>query len=405
MPPSTSTVARVLEGNLCAGCGLCAALAPDALTMQYSSEGFLRPAGTGDVGAGAESAIAAACPGAGLRLEHRNTNDDRLWGPYVAMWSGYATNSALRRNASSGGALSALLVHLVESCWVDAVIQTGPDPELPLGNRTTISRTPDEILANAASRYAPSAPLTDLETHLASDETFAFVGKPCDVAALRALGRHDARVAVRFPFLISFFCAGVPSLAGAREVLDRLGVKESDLAAFRFRGDGWPGFATATRRDGSRECMSYADSWGGVLSRHVQLRCRICPDGTGGFADVACADAWETDARGYPLFEERDGVSLVVARTDKGEAVIRSATAAGLLALEAFEVADLERMQPGQTCKRRHVLARLAALRMLARPTPVYRGFHLRRNAREAGARSTLRSFFGTLRRAIRGRL
>jgi coenzyme F420 hydrogenase subunit beta len=37
--------------------------------------------------------------------------------------------------------------------------------------------------------------------------------------------------------------------------------------------------------------MSYADSWGGILSRHVQFRCKICPDGTGGFADVVCADA------------------------------------------------------------------------------------------------------------------
>ena len=61
----------------------------------------------------------------------------------------------------------------------------------------------------------------------------------------------------------------------------KLGVAPEDLAAFRYRGDGWPGYATATRRDGSAERMSYNDSWGDILTRHVQFRCKICPDGVG----------------------------------------------------------------------------------------------------------------------------
>ena len=50
--------------------------------------------------------------------------------------------------------------------------------------------------------------------------------------------------------------------------------------------------------------MSYAQSWGEILTKHVQFRCKVCPDGSGGFADVACADAWYGDERGYPSFEE-----------------------------------------------------------------------------------------------------
>ena len=398
------TVSRVVDGGLCAGCGLCSSLAPDALVMGHSGDGFLRPFGEGQVAPETEAVIAATCPGAGLAQEPLGRTDDPLWGPYVAMHTGFATDDEMRRQASSGGALSALLVHLVETRQVDAIVQTGADTNLPIGNRTMVSRTREEILASAGSRYAPSAPLAGLESYLESDETFAFVGKPCDVAALRALQRHDPRVETRFPVLISFFCAGVPSLAGAREVLARLGVAEAELVAFRYRGNGWPGYATATRMDGSQERMSYADSWGGILSRHVQLRCKICPDGTGGFADVVCADAWETDEKGYPLFEERDGVSLVISRTEKGEALAQSAKAAGALVLEPFNVSELARMQPGQTGKRRYTLPRLVALRALRRPVPRYRGFHLRRNAIHAGARAALRNFLGTLRRAAQGR-
>jgi coenzyme F420 hydrogenase subunit beta len=321
------------------------------------------------------------------------------------MQFGHSADPALRLAASTGGALSALLVHLIETGEVDEVLQTGADPALPIANRSTCSRTPAEVLANAGSRYAPSAPLADLEPLLASERRFAFVGKPCDVAGLRALAARDSRVEERFPYVLSFFCAGVPSLSGAREVLAHLGVAEADLSGFRYRGDGWPGHATATRRDGRKARMSYADSWGGILSRHVQFRCKICPDGTGGFADVVCADAWETDEKGYPVFAERDGVSLVVARTARGMALVRSAASASALVLSPFDPAALTAIQPGQTQKRRYLLARLLALVLLRRPVPRYRGFHLVRNARHAGLRANLRNLLGTLRRGLLGRL
>ena len=90
------------------------------------------------------------------------------------------------------------------------------------------------------------------------------------------------------------------------------------MASFRYRGDGWPGFATVRLKDGREARMSYAESWGGILTNYVQFRCRISPDGTGGFADIACGDAWYADAKGYPLFEEAEGRSLIVSRTRQG---------------------------------------------------------------------------------------
>ena len=97
-------------------------------------------------------------------------------------------------------------------------------------------------------------------------------------------------------------------------------VSAPGTTAFRYRGNGWPGQATATLRDGNTRSMSYHDSWGKILSHHVQHRCKVCADGTGTAADLVCADAWVSDERGYPVFEERDGVSLIVTRNAKGEA-------------------------------------------------------------------------------------
>jgi coenzyme F420 hydrogenase subunit beta len=205
--------------------------------------------------------------------------------------------------------------------------------------------------------------------------------------------------------MLSFFCAGVPSHRGAEEVLEQLNVDLAELASFRYRGNGWPGHATATKTDGIVASMSYEQSWGDVLARHVQLRCRICPDGVGSFADVACADAWETDEGGSPLFDERDGMSFILTRTSRGEALVRSAMATGRLRAQPAGLGELAAIQPGQYSKAVTGPARLWALRVLGRPTPRFRGFSSLRRVRRAGLRTAGRQFFGTLKRAATGRL
>ncbi len=398
------SLARVGRGNLCAGCGACAALA-SAVSMSAAS-GFLRPEQRGAVTAEEDRAIAAVCPGLGLKLEHDAPEDHVFWGPIRAVKAAHACDPALRFEASSGGALSAILVYLLESGFVDFVLQTGADSKNPLGNRTVISRTRDDVFAAAGSRYAPSAPLAGLTATLAeaeaSGERGVFVGKPCDVAALRAMAARDPRIDRTFLYVLSFFCAGVPNLAGARAVAEKLGVEGTDLASFRYRGRGWPGRATAETRDGRTASMSYAESWGGILSRHVQFRCKICPDGIGSFADLACADAWETDAAGYPLFEEAPGESLVLARTERGERLLANAIAARALAARTLAPELINPMQPGQTRRRRLVGARLAALAVAARPRPRYDGFPLAKAARFAPLLERARTFFGMLLRVLK---
>lgn len=406
-PPSLSpALARVARGDLCAGCGACAGLAPGRIALAETPPGFPRPVQTAPLDATTEAAIAAACPGLGQRVAAAGRADPVLWGPYRSMHTGWSTDPALRHAGSSGGALSGLLTHLLASGQVEAVVHVAPDPGRPAANITAISRSPAEILARAGSRYAPSAPLEVLAMALAEHRDqgtrFALAAKPCDAAALRALAGRDPIVAAAFPVILSFFCAGVPSLAGGRALLAALDA--SDAVAFRYRGMGWPGRATATRPDGSEASMSYHDSWGGILSKHVQHRCKICADGTGTGADLVCADAWESDERGYPKFDEAPGISLIVARTDLGARILEGAVAAGAVTVRPFDVAGLAAIQPGQRERRRALWARLTALRLAGRPVPRYEGLQIAAAARQNPVLRNLKNFLGMLRRALRRR-
>ncbi len=403
-PPSSAALRKVARGRLCSGCGGCALVAPEAIRMEMAPPGFLRPVQTAPVTAGQERQIAALCPGLGQDVVPAGRADPVLWGPYIETVTGWSTDPDVRHRASSGGALSALLLHLLEDGHVDGVIQTGAgDP--PVANRAVLSTTPEEVIGAAGSRYAPSAPLAGLERHLEGDKRFAFVGKPCDVAALRALGRNDPRVETVFPYLVSFFCGGVPSQSAAEELVDVMEAPRDQVQAFRYRGMGWPGYATATLTDGTERQMRYADSWGQVLSKTVQLRCKVCADGTGTAADIVCADAWEADAKGYPVFDEAPGISLIMARTEKGQALLHQAQARGRIETEGFDMAALPQIQPGQTARREAVLARLLGMKIAGRPITRYRGLHLRAAARRIPLKRHIQSFAGMVSRIMRGRV
>lgn len=399
------TVAKVLKANLCSGCGLCAGITHSAMVVEQP--GFNRPRIVAPVSQQAERTIAGSCPGAVVAPWRPAAHQHEYWGPYLALRTGHATDERLRHRASSGGALSAVLVYALESKRVDAVVEVVADPSRPTRNLVTIATSADEIFAGAGSRYAPSSPLEGIAELLEREDRLAFVGKPCDVSALRLLGQHDARVTERFPLMLSFFCAGIPSLKRSDAVIRAMGLNPEELHSFRYRGEGWPGHAAALSRDGIEKQMTYAESWGGVLSKEIQFRCKICPDAVGGSADLVCADAWHCDAGGYPIFEDLPGRSLIVPRTSVGADLLGGAVKARALKLDAKELKadDVDRMQPGQTGKKSLVAARTAALRLLLRPVPVMKNLGVGNASKRAPSRLKLKNFLGMIRRVVGGRM
>ncbi|MET4131820.1 coenzyme F420 hydrogenase subunit beta [Porphyrobacter sp. MBR-155] len=399
----------IKANGLCSGCGLCAGMAVggDApIVMRDTAEGYRRPEVVGEVSAELARMIDTVCPGANIRHDpaQHEAEYHPVWGPLIAARLGWSTDIEMRRNASSGGGLSGILVHLLASRKIDYVVQTAVSSQSPVRNALAISTGRDDVFHAAGSRYAPSSPLEDIGVRLDAPGKFAFVGKPCDVAGLRQLARYDPRVNEKVSVMIAFMCAGVPSYRGTSALLSAMGVEdESAVVSLRYRGDGWPGFATARLEDGTILTMDYDTSWGRILNRHLQFRCKICPDGIGEFADIVCADGWYCDADGNPLFEEMDGRSIILTRTQRGEAILARAMATGTIATEPLSLQSLGHMQPFQARRKGMVLPRLAAMALTGRRRPRFAKLSLVRTAHRLGVKESLRSFVGTFRRLLTG--
>lgn len=396
---SINAIEQVVSDSLCTGCGLCAGhFGPQRVTMFMSGEGYLRPKVVGPLAAQETREFKQFCPGIKLHLSPQAPQSHVVWGPLLSCTAGWATDEETRYRGSSGGAISALLISMLERGAIDFVAHIGADTAQPMRNALQISRTRAQVLAGAGSRYAPSSPLADVRQLFDLPGRFAFVGKPCDVAALRGYLQQRPALGGRVVALLSFMCAGMPSEKGTHEIVHAMGASPADVVRFNYRGDGWPGYATANLRDGRTLQMDYATSWGTILNKHLQFRCKICPDGTGEFADLVCADAWY-GKDGYPDFKERAGRSLILARTPQGLSILQAALADQHLANEDCPVGDISLMQPYQESRKRLLASRLLALLLRRGRIPHFGGLRLLRAACGVGAIAHLRNFWGTLKR------
>jgi coenzyme F420 hydrogenase subunit beta len=311
-------------------------------------------------------------------------------GPIIQVWSAWASDPQVRLAGSSGGTLTALAAWLAETGEATHTIGARADRDNPRRTVSVQITTREAAIASAGSRYAPAS---NCEAAGALRDS-AFIGKPCEVSALRA----DPAAAGN-PLLLSFYCAGTPSQHATESLAEQLGVpRDERIRDLWYRGHGWPGKFTVTRADQTTVATSYEQSWGEHLGRAVQWRCKICPDGVGESSDITAADLWQADERGYPDFTEGAGVSALIARTERGFDVITRAIAAGVLVATPIEINELAAIQPYQRQRRQTLLGRLAGTVAAGGVIPRFTGFTLARLALPR-LREVIRVARGTYRR------
>ena len=398
------TLQEIVASGLCAGCGICQSLAgPDNVEMVTVEPGRMRPKVKAPLDRATEDRIAAVCPGVHvdgtMRYDGRYPGVvDPVFGPTIACYNGYATDEEIRFKAAAGGGLTTLGRYLLETDQVEFVLHVTASQEAPMRSHRHISFDRADMLQGTGSRYGQVAPLTDVTELLDRGQRFAFIGKPCDVNAMRNLAQLDPRVDQLVPYMLSISCGGMVDYAFYHAFLARHGIEEKDLVEFRYRGHGWPGSHYARTHDGRVAEKWYVD----LLYQYpwtTQLRCKLCPDHTGEQADVSVMDPWpggkpERDEPGWCLFQTR---------TERGDALVQAAGRDGYFHLEPADVADVHDTQPHQTNKKRGMLARLLAMWLAGQPVPRFRRVRLMRAALGSHPMFHWRNFRGAWRRIRTG--
>ena len=187
-----NSLSDITNNGLCIGCGICQSLVgTDKISISMSEKGRLEPKAIKPLSNLEFEKIKKTCPGViveGLPQTEVNNNSkhDLIWGYYNSLFYAWSTDKDIRFQSSTGGLLNGLSLYLLETNKVDFVLHTAGDPDNPMRSLPKFSYTKKDLLnCESRSRYGPASPLSKFNEALDTNKKFVFVGKPCDISAIR----------------------------------------------------------------------------------------------------------------------------------------------------------------------------------------------------------------------------
>ncbi|MCD6479878.1 Coenzyme F420 hydrogenase/dehydrogenase, beta subunit C-terminal domain [Candidatus Bathyarchaeota archaeon] len=319
-------MAEVIRPKLCVGCGGCSAVCPlNSIEM-----------------AGSTPRLISLCISCGMCYNNcprtsfdEETLEERAFGAtrgeseigfYKGLYAVRALDERIREHCQDGGAVTALLAHMLSEGCVAVV--AGLKPGGIWEPQPRVVSTLEELLEAAGTKYTPSPTLVGVASAVKEymADRVAVVGTPCQVTALRRiqLGDHsEAKFSKALELIIGLFCMETFDYGRLMEFIKAKGVEPKDVHKFDIKRGRF---------------LAYGDD-GETLLR-VKLRemeelvrecCHHCTDFTSELADISVGNV------GSP-----DGWSTVIVRSDRGEEALRGAEKEGLI-----EVKPLDEVEPG----------------------------------------------------------
>lgn len=367
--------AEVIEPGNCTHCGACVGLHPDLLAFQETARGPLPQLLSPLIPEGDRSlALAwAVCPGRGVPYPDlfnafNYKPENWLLGAYRQIWTGFASETAIRRRGASGGVISRVLIHLLESGQVEGAVVLRQGLNHPETATPTIATNREQVLAAAQSVYAVTPVLTVLPEIAAFPGRLAFVGLPEQVAALRMLQMAEHPAAQKVELVLgpytgtNMYAGAVRAFLRARGVADQMPIR-----SLQWRAGEWPGYLQIETADG-RVFQAEKFYYNYLIPFYISRNCQITPDFSNELTDLSVGDAWSPK-----LEQSRGGHSVILVRSPKAEQVVAEMARSGELTLEKIPVNQALAMHGHMLdFKKRGTFIRLEAQQRRGQPIPTF---------------------------------
>lgn len=322
-----STVEDVAAAYLCCSCGACVSACPhSAIEMIESSGGYCIPAIDQARCTGCGECL-AVCAGVSLRAD---LPDDPFSGDCCGSWVGKALEDSVYENSQSGGAVTAILLALLEEdkiCGAVNVVMPAGSPPRP---ELRISQNREDILAAQGSKYCPVPVVSALKDMKKYDKPVALVCLACHVHGIKNLLERMPGLSTKVGPVIGLICDRVMTLAAIDYLSYRAEIGEQQISTLEYRSKGWRGYPGDVRVTGidNKEVFLPGTERMRVKDFFTPARCRLCFDKMNILSDVTVGDPW-----GVENYDKEGGESVVIARTSIGLECVQAAIDRQLLQL------------------------------------------------------------------------
>ena len=238
-------------------------------------------------------------------------------GEYRASFFAYASDEILRKNAASGGVITAILAGLLKSGDIDgALVCRTKITDGRLRPEFFIAEEKEGLLSAQGSKYSAVNFTSDALPLIREFRgKLAVVALPCDVTNLRRACEKEAGLSRKAVLVISLFCGHNSRPELTDMVLDKLKPQGAELSGFRYRQGHWRGSMRAEFEDGKtiEKPFSFFSDYQNLYF-FCQQKCHHCSDHTGYDGDISVGDIWSLRMKDNPIKH-----SAVILRTDAGQ--------------------------------------------------------------------------------------
>ncbi|MDD5469815.1 MAG: Coenzyme F420 hydrogenase/dehydrogenase, beta subunit C-terminal domain [Candidatus Peribacteraceae bacterium] len=328
---------EVIDAGLCTQCGSCVGLSKGILGFQ-ETKGIPLPIkirGDRDI----PEAAYSGCP---ARRCHYPSLNEFVFGKQPASWLsgvveqsfvGHATDESVRRRGASGGAISAILIHLLETGRIQGAVCLQMGKTVPYKAEPVIARTKEEVLQCAQSIYS----LTPVNTILGELEKeggpLAYVGLPDQVASIRKLQKIGHPSVANIKYVLGPYMGTQMYFEAIRSFLRSHGIRsEEEIANLQYRAGEWPGNLQITLKNG-RVLRAEKFYYNYLIPFFITKSSLQLVDFTNELTDISVGDAWS------PKYEEQGGGhSVILARSKAARTLLSEMEEKNLLTLQEIEL-------------------------------------------------------------------
>jgi coenzyme F420 hydrogenase subunit beta len=325
---------EVVETNLCTGCAACVMACPRDV-LDYDHAETYHPFNV-ELSTAADDCVhgqrgcdicTRACPRfrdweveADQALFGRARQPDEITGVRRGVFLARATEPAVLEAGQDGGLVSALLLWGLDSGRIEGALTSRLSTARTWDCEPFLATTRAEVLEAAGSRYTYAAnPLAMREAERRGLKRLALVGMSCQASINGTLqARRVNKYARRIEITLGLLCSKSFAYDGMRQVISGdYGVPLDDIAKVNIKGR----FQLWRRSTGEQVDIPLKQ-----MQLATREGCKLCPDFAAEHADIA------TGGLG-----QREGWTLAVVRTQRGEDWLREAEAAGVIAVRPGE--------------------------------------------------------------------
>jgi len=335
-PRALRGLARIVDGGLCHRCGSCIGICPTSVLGLSDSDYPV----IGNLSACTDCDLCVkVCPGDEFDFHevHKETFSkpgaiEDTHGEFTTAVLAHSTTPAVRDGATSGGFITALLLHLLEKGEIDGALLVASDEDKIWKGKPIVARTADEIRSAAKSKYAITPTNVSFAEVRKVPGRYALVGLPCQIHGYAKAAALDERIKERIVLTIGLFCHAAIEHDAFEIIWNSLGVKKDEATKFISRIGKHPGAPHIELKDGSFYPVYFGHKKGyqptsmemiNILYRlYTPQRCLTCFDGLSEFADISVGDPWMAPPQDDIDFKE--GWSFALLRSERGRRAYQS---------------------------------------------------------------------------------